>query len=64
MVARDWKSHLIEDDEGIRRILQDTRRIAVLGIKMEASQPAHYVPAYSQRIGLTIVRKQMQKAFG
>jgi predicted CoA-binding protein len=51
----DWRSHLIDDDEGIRRILRDTRRIAVIGIKMEASQPAYYVPAYCQRAGLEIV---------
>ncbi|MGH7679164.1 MAG: CoA-binding protein [Gemmatimonadaceae bacterium] len=50
-----WQSHLIEDDEGIARILRETRRIAVLGIKMEASQPAYYVPAYCQRSGLEIV---------
>jgi len=51
----DWRSHLIEDDEGIMRILRDTRRIAVLGIKVEPAQPAHYVPAYCQRAGLEIV---------
>ena len=51
----DWRSHLIDDDEGIRRILDDTRRIAVLGIKMEPGQPAHYVPAYAQRAGVEIV---------
>lgn len=51
----DWRSHLIDDDAGIRRILRDTRRIAVLGIKMEPSQPAHYVPEYCQRAGMEIV---------
>jgi predicted CoA-binding protein len=51
----DWRSHLIDDDEGIRRILRDTRRIAVIGIKMEPSQPAYYVPAYCKRAGLDIV---------
>ncbi len=51
----DWRSHLIEDDAGIRRILGNTRRIAVLGIKLEPGQPAHYVPAYAQKIGLEIV---------
>ena len=51
----DWRSHLIDDDEGIRRILDDTRRIAVLGIKMEAGQPAFYVPAYAQRAGMEVV---------
>ena len=51
----DWRSHLVDDDEGIRRILRETRRIAVLGIKMESYQPAYYVPAYCQRAGLEIV---------
>jgi len=51
----DWRSHLIDDDEGIQRILRDTHRIAVLGIKVEPSQPAHYVPEYCQRAGLEIV---------
>jgi uncharacterized protein len=51
----DWRSHLIDDDTGIARVLDDTRRIAVLGIKIESSQPANYVPAYAQRAGLEIV---------
>jgi uncharacterized protein len=54
-VSTDWRSHLIEDDEGIRRILRATRRVAVLGIKMESWQPAYYVPAYAQRAGLEVV---------
>ena len=51
----DWRSHLIEDDAAIGRILAQTRRIAVLGIKMEHSQPAHYVAEYAQRAGKEIV---------
>ena len=51
----DWRSHLIDDDGGIQRILGETRRIAVLGIKVEASRPAHYVPAYCQKVGMEIV---------
>lgn len=51
----DWRSHLIEDDEGVERVLQATRRIAVLGIKVEPAQPAHYVPAYAQKEGMEIV---------
>jgi uncharacterized protein len=52
----DWRSHLIEDDEGIARVLRGARRIAVLGIKTpESGQPAYYVPAYAQRIGREIV---------
>lgn len=51
----DWRSHLIDDDRDVERILRETRRIAVLGIKMEPAQPAHYVPAYAKRAGLEIV---------
>jgi predicted CoA-binding protein len=52
----DWRRHLIEDDEGIRRVLEETRRIAVLGIKIAESQaPAYYVPEYVQRAGYEIV---------
>ncbi len=54
-VMADWQSHLIEDDEGIAKLLRATKRIAVLGIKLEPSQPAHYVPAYAKRAGLEIV---------
>ena len=50
-------SHLIEDAEGIRRSLRDSRRLAILGIKPEdhAFQPAHYVPRALQRAGWEIV---------
>jgi predicted CoA-binding protein len=51
----DWRSHLIERDADIARILEATKRVAVLGIKVEAAQPAHYVPAYAQKTGMEIV---------
>ena len=52
----DWRSHLVEDDAGIRRVLEDTKRIAVLGIKTEETgQPAFYVPEYAQRRGYEVV---------
>lgn len=51
----DWRSRLVEDSSGIRRILGETRRVAVLGIKIEASQPAYYVPEYTQQAGYEIV---------
>src|SRR5689334_12228967 len=52
---QDWRAHLIDDSAGIRALLQRTKRIAVLGIKMEAGQPAYYVPQYAQRAGYEIV---------
>jgi predicted CoA-binding protein len=51
----DWRAHLIEDDDGIARMLTRTRRVAVLGIKTERDQPAYYVPEYAQRAGMEIV---------
>jgi uncharacterized protein len=48
---------IIRDDSGILGVLQQARRVAVLGIKTEAqsSAPAYYVPAYLQRAGYAIV---------
>ena len=51
----DWHRHIIEDREGITRVLDSTRRIAVLGIKVEPDRPAHFVPAYARRAGFEIV---------
>src|SRR3982751_3935217 len=52
----DWRRHLVEDDEGIRRVLEATHRIAVIGIKIEESgAPAYFVPEYAQHAGLEIV---------
>ncbi len=53
--SAEWRDHLIEDPAGIRRVLGETRRIAVLGIKMDSSQPAHYVPEFAQHAGYEIV---------
>jgi len=51
-----WRSHLIEDDAGIRALLERTRRIAVLGIKTpESRQPAYYVAEYAKKAGYDIV---------
>ena len=55
--AADWRTHLIDDDAGIRQLLERTRRIAVLGIKIasEGTQPAYYVPLYAQKSGYEII---------
>jgi predicted CoA-binding protein len=52
-----WRTHLIDDDASIARILERTRRIAVLGIKTanDSLQPAYYVPHYAQQAGYEIV---------
>lgn len=56
MTSTDWQAHLVDDDEGIRRILRASKRVAVLGIKTpETHQPAYYVPEYAQRVGMEII---------
>jgi predicted CoA-binding protein len=52
----DWKPHLIETQDGVRALLESTKRIAVLGIKTEESgQPAYYVPEYAKQAGYDVV---------
>jgi hypothetical protein len=53
----NWQENIIDDNQGIRELLSNTKRIAVLGIKTEAQsgQPAFYVPQYMQRAGFEIV---------
>ncbi len=53
----DWAANLVDDDAGIRRILDESKRIAVLGIRPEdhGHRPACYVPAYLQSAGYEIV---------
>jgi uncharacterized protein len=46
---------LLDRPEQIKRLLENTHRIAVLGIKPDPAQPAHYVPDYAQRAGYEIV---------
>jgi uncharacterized protein len=50
-----WRDHLIESPARIQQILENTRRIAVLGMKPDASQPAYYVPEYAANAGYEIV---------
>jgi uncharacterized protein len=51
-----WRRHLIETRADIRRVLEATRRIAVLGIKTEETgQPAFFVPQYAAESGYEIV---------
>jgi predicted CoA-binding protein len=51
-----WRRNLVESSAGIDRILERSKRIAVLGIKTEATgAPAYYVPEYAQEAGYEIV---------
>jgi len=52
----DWRTHLVESEAGITALLDRTRTIAVLGIKVPGkSAPAYDVPAYAQRAGFRII---------
>ena len=52
-----WQENIITTSAEIRDLLNETRTIAVLGIKTEAqaSQPAFYVPSYLQTAGFQII---------
>ena len=53
----NWQENIITISAGIRSLLNETRTIAVLGIKTEAqaTQPAFYVPSYLQTAGFQII---------
>ena len=53
----DWRDNLVTSPDDVARIVRETTRIAVLGIKTEArrDQPAFYVPEYMARAGYDIV---------
>ena len=54
--ADAWRAHLIDTAAGVRRVLGETRRVAVLGIKTaDSGQPAYYVAEYAQHAGLEVV---------
>lgn len=50
-----WREKIITSREGIRRILENAKRIAVLGIKREFDRPAYFVPEYAQMAGYEII---------
>jgi predicted CoA-binding protein len=53
----NWRENIIETDAGLRELLAETRRVAVLGIKTEAQgfQPAFYVPQYMASAGFEVI---------
>ena len=50
-----WRDHIIDSWDGIRRVIADTHRIAVLGIKEGEHRPAFFVPEYAKQAGFEIV---------
>ena len=53
----NWRENIITNTAEVRSLLNETRTIAVLGIKTEAQvgQPAFYVPSYLQDAGFEII---------
>jgi predicted CoA-binding protein len=53
----DWRENIVETDDGLRGLLAETRRVAVLGMKTEAQsfQPAFYVPQYMAAAGFDVI---------
>ena len=51
----EWRGHLLDKPEQIKKLLESTHRIAVLGIKPNPDAPAYYVPEYAQHAGYEIV---------
>jgi len=50
-------ARVIEDEAGIAKVVKQSKRIAVLGIKTEEQegQPAFYVAAYLQSAGVSVI---------
>jgi predicted CoA-binding protein len=53
--GENWRDHLIETPAQIKTLLENTHRIAVLGMKPDPDQPAYYVPDHAERAGYEIV---------
>ncbi|MSP40692.1 MAG: CoA-binding protein [Deltaproteobacteria bacterium] len=52
-----WQENLLTRTDQVRELIEQTKRIAVLGIKTDAQadQPSVYVPQYMQRAGCEII---------
>lgn len=52
----EWRSRIVDDRQGIARIINSVSRVAVIGIKTEdAGGPAFYVPEMMKESGYTII---------
>ena len=68
-VGDAWRERLLDTPAQLRALLERTKRIAVLGVKPEPAQPAHYVTDYAQRAGYEIIPvpvyyPEMRELFG
>ena len=54
--ADDWRARIVDDRQGIARVIGSVSRVAVIGIKTEdAGGPAFFVPEMMQDSGFTII---------
>lgn len=55
--TNDWRRNLVKTNEGLKELLAETRRVAVLGMKTERQsfQPAFYVPRYLASAGFEVI---------
>ena len=54
--ANEWRTRLVDDRQGIARVLDSVKRVAVIGIKTEdAGGPAFFVPEMMQESGFKII---------
>jgi len=53
--GENWRDHLIETPAQIKTLLENTHRIAVLGMKPDPDQPAYYVPDHAEHAGYDII---------
>lgn len=51
----NWRDNLVDDDDGIREILEQAKRIAVIGIKNSRGSAAYYVPNSLHQEGYEII---------
>ena len=51
----NWQDNIIKTDAQMKEVLDETKRIAVVGIKMETYQPAFYVPSYMKNAGFEVI---------
>lgn len=58
----DWRANIVDDDEGLRRVFRETRRIAVLGASADPGRAGYYVPAYLKAQGYEILPVNPQLA--
>ena len=53
--VESWRDNLVDDDDGLRRIFEEARTIAVIGAKADPGAPAYYVPSYLAERGYRIL---------